>query len=366
MQRILTKRFWLFMSIIVGIAIIGLISMVVSNQNGKISADAAEKWTLYGDSRLQVNISDGVEEVKAGDLLNYKIDFSYNDQQVTSQAEMNQIILSLLDRYQIKANPEDLRLKIIGYLATGKILLTSDILANTYYKSYGLNGQIGTVNWLLKYPNFEMILNQVKPNSSVTLNIPAEVPRYINFENQTVRGAVYVYLYNYRSSWMNPVLVAKAVDEDKLISGTAALVKPTPTPKTGTTATPTPTSTPTPSATISSLKITPSSPGINLSGNTVVFSGNNIYFSAYATYSDGTTKEITASPQIKWEVITTKTGQWQKIGTITNFGLFRTITGTTTLPGTSEKGATGYIKATFGEKSAQTNEFTVMPMTSVF
>jgi len=355
MQRIQSKKFWLIIGIIVGIAVIGMVVMVITGQWEKITADAAEKWSLEPDSGITVNISDGVEEAKAGDLLNYKIDFSYQGQAVTTQEELDKAIDQLITKYNLRANHNNVRLSIIGYLATGKVMVTDSVLSDQNLRIYSLPRQVGTLSWLLRYPNFEMVINQLKVNSTASLNIPAVVPKYVPFYGGVIKGGVYVYISS--SNNLRPILVAKAVDEDKFIPSTTTTPTPTVTPSGSTSSNPTPTPSTSPKATITSLQISPQSLGF-------VLGGQQISFTAIATYSDGTKKEVTRSKDIKWQAVTNSPGDLIKeIGTITSYGVFRAAnySGGGIMRVESQP-ARGKITVEFDNKKAETSEFSVIPI----
>jgi len=362
MQRIQSKKFWLIIGIIVSVAVIGMIVMVITGQWEKITADAAEKWTLASDTGITINISDGVEEVKAGDVLNYRIDFAYEGQKISSEEELELATKGLIQRLNLNVDSNNVQLAMVGYLASGKVQLSDSMIKNKDLAKYEFPRQVGLTVWLLKYPNFETVINQLKAGTNGTLNIPAVVPQNIGFQNNKIQGGIYVYLTTRKGFVPQRILVAKAVDEDALISGGS--VMPTPTPALTTspipsgpipTPTSSPTSSPSPSAQVTSLEISPKSFGF-------VMGGQQINFTAMAVYADGSKKEVTRDPSTKWEAITTRAGsRASTIGTISNWGVLVPTIWTSnggiakldTLP-------VGKIKATFNGLSVETAEFTVL------
>lgn len=350
-----TKRFWLIMGIIVGVAVIGMIVMVITGQWGKITADAAENSTLQADSGITVSITDGVDEAKAGDVLNYKIDFAYQGQATQTKEDLNKVLGDLIKKYNLKTSANDVKLVMLGYLATGKVTISQSMLSDNDLKVYNFPRQIGFNTWLLKYPNFEMNLNNLQANSTASFNFPAVVPQRVGFTNNVIRGGIYVYLQG--SNRFMPILVAKAVDEDKFISSTTTTPTPTVTPSGSTSSSPTPTPSTSPRATITSLQISPQSLGF-------VLGGQQISFTAIATYSDGTKKEVTRSKDIKWQAVTNSPGDLIKeIGTITSYGVFRVAnySGGGIMRVESQP-ARGKITVEFDNKKAETSEFSVIPI----
>ena len=357
MQRIQSKKFWLIIGIIVGIAAIGLIVMVITGQWGKITADAAEKWTLASDTGITINISDGVEEVKAGDVLNYRIDFAYEGQKISSEEELELATKGLIQRLNLNVDSSNVQLAMVGYLASGKVLLSDSMIKNKDLAKYEFPRQVGLTVWLLKYPNFETVINQLKAGTNGTLNIPAVVPQNIGFQNNKIQGGIYVYLTTRKGFVPQRILVAKAIDEDTFIPSTTTTPTPTVAPSGSTSSSPTPTPSTSPKATITSLQISPQSLGF-------VLGGQQISFTAIATYSDGTKKEITRSKDIKWQAVTNSPGDLIKeIGTITSYGVFRAAnySGGGIMRVESQP-ARGKITVEFDNKKAETSEFSVIPI----
>ena len=358
MQRIQNKRFWVLIGALVVFVAISIVLMLIFGQSSRITAEAVEKWAFTPDTGITVNISDGVDEVKAGDLLNYKIDFAYEGQKVTTQEDFNQVIDTLVKKLGLNARRENVQVVIDGFLATGKVQITEILLKDKSLSQYQFPTQVGTVAWLLRYPNFEMVVNQLKSGTSGTLNIPAIVPQIVQIltlQNNKIYGIVYVYLTTKTGPPFRRILVAKAIDEDTLIGVRGG---GTPTPSLGLSpsprVSPTPTTTPSPTANLVSLEISPRSLGFAIGGQ-------QIAFTAVATYSDGSRKEVTRDSNIQWEAVTTKEGTKAKsIGKISAWGVL-TATIWNTAGINVDTPPIGKIKATFGGESGETTEFTVLP-----
>lgn len=345
------KKFLIFVIAVAVILVIGVVAAIVGKDSGKLSAEAAEKWTLTPDSGITINISDGVDQVRAGDVLNYRIDFAYQGAKITTQEEMNKAIDDLILKLNLKTTRDNVQLAMDGFLATGKVMITSNILNDRTLSQYQFPKTIGTISWLLRYPNFGLVLNQLKPGATGTFNIPAVVASNIFYQDNKVQGIVYVYLTTNTGFTPRKILVAKAVDEDTLISGGS--VVPTPTPTAATSPTTSPTASPSPPREVTSLEISPKSPGFAIGGQ-------QINFTAMAVYADGSRNEITRDPNIQWEAITTRAGsQAATIGTISNWGVFApTIWSIAGIA--RDTPPVGKIKATFNGLNVETSEFSVL------
>ncbi|HLB95990.1 MAG TPA: hypothetical protein VJK26_03775, partial [Patescibacteria group bacterium] len=219
---------WLIGLAILIILIIGAVIWYFVAKGGQVSADSIEKWSLSPDTGISVNIADGVDEVKSGDILNYKIEVSYQGQKVSSQSDMEKTIKEMLKKLGLKGEAKNTQLVVLGYLATAKVKVTPEMVRDRLFS----RSQIGKDAWLLQYPNFQMTVNKLKPNTSGLLTVPSvlTIPNSASVQGGKVYGNVYVYLTLDESN--NPkvildklfnktgknVLVAKAIDTDELVS----------------------------------------------------------------------------------------------------------------------------------------------------
>lgn len=347
-----SKKWLIGLVILLFLIIVGGIYWYFALKTGQVSADSIEKWSLSPDTGISVNITDGIDEVKSGDVLNYQINFAYQGQKVANQTDMDKIIQQMLDKLGLKDKPENTQLVVVGYLTTAKAKVTAETVRNKLLSS----NKVGSDAWLLKYPNFQMTVNKLKPNTNGSFTVPSivEIPDGVSVQGGKVYGNVYVYLTlnetNYTPGVVldrllnntdKNVLVAKATDTDELVTSTTTVQSDT---------------------NIVSLEISPQDP-------VFILGGQQIAFKAVAKYNDGTSKEITGYEKTKWEVTTTKPGKYvQTIGEISPTGIFKPASYST--PGKmnqfkAQDAPKGKVKVTYGNKTVETAEFYVWPSRSI-
>ncbi|OGD56069.1 hypothetical protein A2V71_03920 [Candidatus Berkelbacteria bacterium RBG_13_40_8] len=321
------------MGVIVVITVIGTTLLVVFAKNGQISADASEVTTVQSVSDISLTITDGVDQVKNGDVVNYQISLAYKGTQITNQADLDRATKAILQAAGA-SDSSKAKLYLVGYLGSAKLKVTQAMLDDKSLQVYEFPRLVGAEGWFVKYPNFEASLNQVLAGTNADLTMPVviNIPNTMSLKQPQIYGSVYAYL-TYRDGLRNKqTVIAKAIDTDALVTS----------PTGGTT------------AQLTELQISPKSP-------VYITSESQVQFRAMANYSDGSLKEVTSDSQTTWKVTTTKKmGDVKSIGSISTTGLF-TASHVVKAGITRIDLPTGKISVTFGDKTVETDTFAILP-----